>query len=177
MKTRITRLISVFLLIIALGVFSLVTLNKNNQFKGQPITQSQSSLLIPGKIITEIVKESGSGEDEITEEYHLYAKITFLNNKGEKMPLPYGQLDIKLFTPINGANSGQGSLFMKQLLTRKIDLSIVEEIHGEFKVHLLSGIKLTDERKSISISAEYVDTDANAEKPVRLRYDIPLFQY
>jgi hypothetical protein len=178
MKTRIIKLLAVFLAIIAFGVVSLIILSKNNQFKGQTITQPASlSAPAPAKITAEIVKESGSGEDEITEEYHLYAQITFLNNKNEKMPLPYGKLDIKLFAPITGTNAGPNSLFMKPFLTKKIDLGKVEEIHGEFRVHLLSGIKLTSDKKDISVSAEYTDSEANPEKPIRLRYDITLFQY
>lgn len=196
--SSIIKLVIIFGILLVIGIGLILIISQNNPAPTLP-DQSRYGTNLPAQIKAEITKTSSSESDEITEEYHLQLKVSFWTGRGEKVITPTGELIIKLFSPIDpvpkrsewygvdgSKTQNPAEKIMQPVITKQLNLGQVELTNGEAVIHLKSGFKVVDIKQYLSLGVEYKDTNRASgvvgsqpatQKPLILRYDIPLYQY
>lgn len=198
--SSIIKLVIIFGILIGIGIGVLFIISQNKE-----ISLSDSVLIpqpsnLPTQLKAEIVKTSSSEPDEITEEYHLQMKVSFWTGRGEKVITPTGELNIKVFSPVDpvpkrsewygvdgSKTQNPAEKIMQLVITKQLTIGQVSLTNGEAFIHLKSGFKVAEIKQYLSLSVEYKDTSPSprssfggagtTQKPLILRYDIPLYQY
>ncbi|MBI4834096.1 MAG: hypothetical protein HY811_04655 [Planctomycetes bacterium] len=159
--SSILKLIAGFGLFLAIGIIVLVNLSRPADTR-LPVAASFA------QIKAEIIKTSDI-PDNLTEEYALYLKLSFLDNDGNKIAIPpQCMVNIKLFSPEPQYKMG----VMEKLSDKWINLADSEIMENDAKIYIKSGFKQAGLEYFLSVGIEAVFPNSPS-----LRCDIPLYKY
>ena len=153
--SSIIKLIVVFAILIIIASAFLVNISTSE--KNRMLSKNY-----PVKINAELISEIEN--DGVTEEYHIYLNTIISDTDGKQIEKPGGVLEIKIYGMIGNNKNIMKPIFVKSVILNK-----------ESKIHLISGFKLIDSRRNISVALEYGFQEENQMKI--LRYDIASYEF